>query len=103
MFSEKVTVALAPGVRFTRWNPLSCSGGSSLAAGSPTYICATSAPATDPVLVIFAVRVERADRQVRERERGVGQPVPEREQRGDTRGLVPPVPDVHALAEVDAG
>ena len=57
MFSGKDTVVLCPGVRFTRWNPLSCSGGSWLAAGSPTYICATSAPVTDPVLVIVAVTV----------------------------------------------
>src|ERR1700689_4853418 len=55
MFSGNVTVALAPGLSVTRWKPLSCSGGSSLAAGSPTYICATSAPATDPVLVMVAV------------------------------------------------
>src|SRR3984885_14130606 len=55
MVSGKVTVVLAPGLSVTRWKPLSCSGGSSLAAGSPTYICATSAPATDPVLVMVAV------------------------------------------------
>ena len=57
MVSGKVTVALAPGLSVTRWKPASCSGGSWLAAGSPTYICATSAPATDPVLVIVAVTV----------------------------------------------
>ena len=57
MVSGKDTVALCPGFSVTRWKPLSCSGGSWLAAGSPTYICATSAPATDPVLVIVAVTV----------------------------------------------
>ena len=57
MVSGKETVALCPGLSVTRWKPLSCSGGSWLAAGSPTYICATSAPATDPVLVIVAVTV----------------------------------------------
>ena len=57
MVSGKVTVALAPGLSVTRWKPASCSGGSWLAAGSPTYSCATSAPATEPVLVIVAVAV----------------------------------------------
>ena len=85
MVSGNVTVALAPGLSVTRWKPLSCSGGSWLAAGSPTYSCATSAPATDPVLVIVAVTVavavgvERADVQVGERELGVGQAEAERE------------------------
>src|SRR3984957_20136625 len=55
--SGNVNVELAPGLSVTRCKPLSCSGGSSLAAGSPTYICATSAPATDPVLVMVAVTV----------------------------------------------
>ena len=55
MVSGKDTVALCPGFRLTRWKPLSCCGGSWLAAGSPTYICATSAPVTDPVLVIVAL------------------------------------------------
>ena len=59
MVSGKVTVALCPGLSVTRWKPASCSGGSWLAAGSLTYICATSAPAFDPVLVTVAVTVAR--------------------------------------------
>ena len=57
MVSGKDTVALAPGFSDTRWNPASWCGGSWLAAGSPTYSWATSAPATDPVLVMVAVAV----------------------------------------------
>jgi hypothetical protein len=69
----------------TRSKPLSCFGGSWLAAGSPTYIWATSAPATVPVLVIVAVTVAlpsalKAPTDRLEKENFVyDKPVPERE------------------------
>lgn len=53
----KVTFALAPGCRSTRWKPLSCLAGSPVDAGSPTYSWAISAPALLPVLVTVALTV----------------------------------------------
>lgn len=54
----KVAVPLAPGSRANLAKPRSCCGGP---AGAPegmlTYNCATSAAATDPLLVMVAVTV----------------------------------------------
>ena len=53
----KRTVVDCPGCRVTLSNPFSWRGGSLAAAGSPRYSCATSEPATLPVLVTVAETV----------------------------------------------
>ena len=97
-----------PGCSVTLWNPFSCRGGSPAAAGSSRYSCATSEPATLPVLVTVADTVAAilrarstafwlAATQVAERELRVGQAVAEREQRRLVVRVVVAVADVDAL------
>jgi hypothetical protein len=53
-----VTVPLLPGSSLSLAKPRSCFGGVGGAdEGRVTYSCATSAPATEPVLVMVAVTV----------------------------------------------
>ena len=85
--SVNVTVVLCPGASVTRWNPSSLrTGCRMLVTFSCMYSWATSAPAGEPVLVNVPLTVTRPvgrhaggrQAQVRQRERRVGQPVPER-------------------------
>lgn len=58
LLNLNVAVELAPTARLILLNPRSCFGGALALAGYPMYSCGTSAPATPPELVIFAVMVE---------------------------------------------
>lgn len=58
LLNLNVAVLLAPTARLILLNPRSCFGGAFALAGYPRYNCGTSAPATPPELVIFAVTVD---------------------------------------------